>query len=251
MARTRLLNVLVRTVPALVAGALAVGVVGGCGRRGPAEKALAKAADRYADLDAFSERTAITRTVSGPDGEQRTSSQTEFYFRRPNRVFYQMTGEETVVMACDGERLTVYSSDQGGYITQEAPADLAALVREQDAGAVGANELMLLAGSDPLEALADVVPVEDASGDGEEFAVVRGDVKEIEERGAEEPATAAQTLWIGREDSLIHRTVLEVQRGGATLRIEEVMEELTANPDLPDSRFQYEPPSGARDLMEE
>ena len=154
-----------------------------------------------------------------------------------------------MVMACDGERLIVYSSERGGYVEQEAPEDLADLIGEQETGTVGLSELTLLAGRSPDESLADAGMGEDAVLNGRECRVVKGTVKAVEESGTEEPATATQTLWIGKDDKLIHKSVVEIKRGEATLRIEEVMEELALDPILAEGRFEYEPPKGARDLV--
>jgi outer membrane lipoprotein-sorting protein len=261
MARTGFLGLLVRMLLPLVVVALAAGALGGCGKRLPekgvrpgasAEDILTGAADYYASLRSFSERTTITETVSGPDGEEVTTRHTDLDFVSPNLLLYKITGEEEMVLACDGERLTVYSSARNGYVRQDAPEDLAALLREQETGTIGLSELMLLAGADPHETLINLTAAEDASVDGVACAVVSGEVKQIEERGADEPAAAMQRLWIGREDSLIHKTVLEVQRGKAKLRIEEVMDELSAHQDPPDvARISYDPPEGARNLVEE
>ncbi len=241
-----------RGLMAVIAGAL-VATLGGCGEKGPgatpAGRVLEQVADTYAAATSFSERTRITKTVSGADGEEASSYRTELYFQRPNRVFYEITGEGTMVIACDGERLIVYSSERGGYAEQEAPEDLAALLREQETGIVGLSELALLAGSSPHESLADAALGEDATLDGRECRVVTGSVQGMEERGAEEPATASQTLWIGKDDNLIHKSVVEIKRGEATLRIEEVMEELALDPILAEDRFEYEPPKGAIDLV--
>lgn len=236
-----------RGLMAVIAGAL-VATLGGCGGMA-AGRLLDQAAEAYAAADAFSERTTITETIASADGEEASSYQTELYFQRPNRVFYEITGEETMVIACDGERLIVYSSERGGYAEQEAPEELAALLGEQETGIVGLSELALLAGGSPDESLADAALGEDATLDGRECRVVKGTVKAVEESGTEEPATATQTLWIGKDDKLIHKSVVEIKRGEATLRIEEMMEELALDPTLAEDRFEYEPPKGARDLV--
>ena len=232
----------------------------GCGRKAkeserkrstptsPAEEALVDLADRYADLDSFSERTQVTKTVSDAEGQETTVSQTEFDFRRPNRIFYQMTGDDTTVVACNGTRLIVYSSAQGGYAEDDPPANLAAFVRNHHADVLGLDELLLLAGSDPLETLSDVTIAEGEPIGGQPMQVIQGTVKQVAERGAGEPATATQSLYVGETDGLLYKVVTEIGRGEASLRTEEVFEQPTADPTIPDDRFDYQPPADAQNL---
>jgi len=251
-----------RLVPGLAATALVLALAG-CGGKAkeperkrsaptsPAEEALVAVADRYADLDSFSERTQITKTVSDAEGQETTVSQTELYFRRPNRIFYQMTGDETTVVACDGTRLIVYSSARGGYVEDDPPENLATFVRDHHADAMGLDELLLLAGSDPLEALDDVVAAEGEFPADQPMRVLQGTVKQIAQDESAEAATATQSLYVGAKDGLLHKVVTEIKRGQAVLRIEEAMEGPAANPTIADARFDYQPPADAENLIPE
>ncbi len=250
---------LTRLVSGLAATALMV-VVAGCAKKAheaerkrsaaasPAEEALVSVADRYADLNSFSERTQITKTVSDAEGQETTVYQTELSFRRPNRIFYEMTGDDTTVIACDGKRLIVYSSAQGGYVEDDPPENLAAFVRDHHADAVGLDELLLLAGSDPLEALDDVAIAEGESFADQPVQVLRGTVKQIAQDESAETVSATQSLYVGAEDGLVHRVVTEIERGEAVLRTEEAMEGPAADPTLPDDRFKYQLPADAENL---
>ncbi len=253
---------LTRFVSGLAVAALIIVVVG-CARKAheaerkrsapasPAEEALVSLADRYADLNSFSERTRITKTVSDAQGGETAVYETEFFFRRPNRIFYQMTGDDTTVIACDGERLIVYSSAQGGYVEDDPPENLAAFVRDHHADAIGLDELLLLAGSDPLEALDDVAIAEGDSLADQPVQVLRGTVKQIAQGESAEPVSATQSLYVGAEDDLVHKAVTEIKRGQAVLRTEEVMEGPAADPTIPDDRFEYQPPADAENLTPE
>ncbi len=250
---------LIRFVSGFAATALIV-VAAGCAKKAheaerkrsapasPAEEALVSLADRYADLNSFSERTRISETVSDAEGQETTVYDTEFSFRRPNRIFYQMTGDDTTVIACDGERLIVYSSARGGYVEDDPPGNLAAFVRDHHADAIGLDELLLLAGSDPLEALDDVAISEGESLADKPVRVLRGAVRQIAQEGSAEAVSATQSLYVGVEDGLLHKVVAEIKRGEAVLRTEEVMEGPAANPTIPDDRFQYQPPADAKNL---
>ncbi len=250
----------------LVAGlgvAVLVLALAGCGRKAtvpererstptsPAEEALVTLAERYADLDSFSERTQITKTISDAEGEETTVYQTEFFFRRPNRIFYQMTGDDTTVIACDGKRLIVYSSAQGGYVEDDPPENLAAFVRDHHADAMGLDELLLLAGSDPLGVLDDVAVAEGESLADQPMQVLQGTVRQIAQDESAEALAATQSLYVGETDGLIHKVVTEIKRGEASLRTEEVMEEPTADPTIPADRFEYQPPEEAENLTPE
>jgi outer membrane lipoprotein-sorting protein len=214
----------------------------------PAEEALVSVADRYADLDSFSERTQITKTVADAEGQETTVHQTELSLRRPNRIFYQMTGEDTTVIACNGERLIVYSSAQGGYVEDDPPENLNALVRDHHADAIGVDELLLLAGSDPLEALDNVAAAEGDAIGGQPMQLLQGTIKQVAQDESAEGPTATQFLYVGSEDGLVHKVVTQIKRGEAVLRTEEVMEGPAANPTIPDGRFEYQPPADAENL---
>ncbi len=113
---------------------------------------------------------------------------------------------------------------------------------------MGLDEFLLLAGSDPLEALGDV-----AIADGEPIAdqpmqVLQGTVKRIAQDESAEGVAATQSLYVGDKDGLIHKVVTEIKRGGASLRTEEVFEQPTADPTIPDDRFDYQPPADAENL---
>ena len=249
-------------VAGLVAAALMLALAG-CGRKAkesertrstptsPAEEALVTLADRYADLDSFSERTRITKTVSDAEGQETTVSQTEFSFRRPNRIFYQMTGDDTTVIACNGKRLIVYSSAQGGYVEDDPPENLAAFLRDHRPDAMGLDEFLLLAGSDPLEALDDVAVAEGDPIDDQPMQVIQGTVKQVAQDESAEGVTATQFLHVGEEDGLVHRVFTEIERGDASLRTVEVFEQLAADPTIPDDRFDYQPPEDAENLTPE
>jgi len=214
----------------------------------PAEQALVVLADRYADMKAFSERTRITETISDGETQDTAVSETEFLFRRPNRIFYQMKGDDTTVIACNGERLIVYSSAQGGYVEQDPPQDFAAFVRDHHTEGVGLDELLLLAGNDPLAALEDVSLEQGEPLGGQPMQVLKATVQQLAERASGAPATSTQSLWVGKNDGLLHKTVTEIKRGEATLRVEEVITESAADPSLSDDRFEYQPPAGAENL---
>jgi len=251
---------LTRLVAILAAAALML-TLAGCGRKAkeserkrstpasPAEEALVTLADRYADLDSFSERTQITKTVSDAEGQETTVYQTELYFRRPNHIFYQLTGDDTAVIACNGSRLIVYSSLEGGYVEDDPPESLAALVRDHHTETVGVDELLLLAGSDPLEVLADVTAAEGEAIANQPVQVLRGTVKQIAQDGSAEAVTATQSLYIGENDGLLHKIVTEIKRGEAVLRTEETVEGPAADPTIPDDRFEYTPPAQADSLI--
>lgn len=253
---------LTRLVAILAAAGLMLALVG-CGRKAkapertrstptsPAEEALVALADRYADLASFSERTQITKTVSDAEGQETTVSQTELSFRRPNRIFYQMTGDDTTVIACNGTRLIVYSSAQGGYVEDEAPESLAAFVRDHHTDVMGLDEFLLLAGSDPLEALGDVAVAEGEPIDDQPMQVIQGTVKQVAGDESAEGVAATQFLHVGGKDGLIHKVVTEIKRGDASLRTEEVFEQLAADPTIPDDRFDYQPPADAKNLTPE
>lgn len=249
-------------VAGLVAAALML-TLAGCGRKAqtpertrstptsPAEEALVTLADRYADLASFSERTRITKTVSDAEGQETTVSQTELYFRRPNRIFYQNTGDDTTVVACNGKRLIVYSSAQGGYVEADPPDNLAASARDHRPNPIGLDEFVLLAGSDPLEALSDVSVAEGEAIADQPMRVIQGTVKQIAGDESAEGVTATQSIHVGGKDGLIHTVVTEIKRGDASLRTEEVFEQLAADPTIPDDRFEYQPPEDAENLTPE
>lgn len=249
-----------RAVMGFIVGALAVGSLVGCGREkeprrraptSPAEEFLVEVAGRYAGLESFAEETAITKTVSTAEGEERTSYRTELSFRAPNHLLYRLENGDASVIACDGQRVIAYSSERGGYVEEEAPEELAALVRDHHTDAVGIDELLLLADADPLEILTDVSLSEGESISGQAMRVLKGNLREMGEEAAEDRAAGRQTLWIGADDGLVHKMVLEITRGGAELRVEEVMEEVAPNPSLSDEVFEYQPPARARDLAQE
>jgi outer membrane lipoprotein-sorting protein len=253
---------LTRLVAILAAAGLMLSLAG-CGRKAkeperrrstptsPAEEALVDLADRYADLDSFSERTRITKTVSDAEGQETTVSQTELSFRRPNRIFYQMTGDDTTVIACNGKRLIVYSSAQGGYVEDDPPENLTAFLRDHRPDAMGLDEFLLLAGSDPLEALDDVAVAEGDPIDDQPVQVLQGTVKRIAQDESAEGVAATQSLYVGEEDGLVHKIVTEIERGEASLRTEEVFEQPAADPTIPDDRFDYQPPADAENLTPE
>lgn len=261
MGSRRLAGSLTRLLAALAAAALALALFG-CARQArrperrhstptsPAEQALVDLADRYADLDSFSERTRITRTVSSADGDEVATYQTQLFFSRPNRILYRSANDDTTVIACNGRRLIVYSSAENGYVERDPPEDLAAFVRDHRAETIGVDELLLLAGGDPLAALEKATITENQSLNDRPVRVIEAGLKELGQRGAEEPAAGAQSFWIG-EDGLIHRAALKVERGGAALRVEEVMEDLAPNPALSDDLFDYQPPKEAKNLTPE
>ena len=248
---------------ALLAVAGLVLALAGCGRKAapererstpssPAEQALVDLADRYADLDSFSARTQITETVSDAEGQETTTSQTEFYFRRPNRIFYEMTvaGASTIVIACNGKRLVVYHPAQRGYVEEDPPDSLAAFIRDYQTDRVGLDEFLLLSGGDPLEALADVSVADGEPIGDQPVQIIKGTAKQIAERGAGDPATATQSLYVGETDGLLHKVVTEIKRGEASLRTEEVFEQPAADPTIPDDRFDYQPPADADNLTQ-
>ncbi len=248
-----------RMLIALSAAAFAAALSAGCGGKpeagrptrraptSPAEKALLDLSDRYADLDSFSERTRITRTVSSADGEEVATYQTQFFFRRPNRILYRIANDDTTVIVCDGRRLTVYSSADNGYVEHDPPEDLAAFVRDHHTDAIGLDEVLLLAGADPFEPLEDVTMSEGESLDDRPMRVIKAGLRQLAERGSDEPAAGTQSLWFG-DDNLIHKAVLDIQRGEVALHIEELMKELAPDPSLPDDLFDYHPPKGTKDL---
>ncbi|MDH4179047.1 MAG: DUF2092 domain-containing protein [Armatimonadota bacterium] len=252
-----------RVLIGIIIGAFAFALFGGCAEKAEkakptrtkptsrAEQTLVDLADRYAELDSFSERTRITRTVSSPDGDEAATYHTEFSFRRPNHILYQFANQDTNVIACNGQRLIVYSSADGGYVEQEPPESLAAFLRDHHADSIGVDELLLLAGGDPLEALDNVTLAEGESLDNKPMQVITANVKQLAERGSDEPATGTQSLWVGEDDGLLYKTVLEITRGQAMLRIEEVMEAPVADPDLSDGLFEYQPPEGAKNLTQQ
>ncbi len=253
---------LTRLVAGLAVAALVLALAG-CGQKAtepererstpasPAEEALVTLADRYADLDSFSERTQITKTVSDAEGQETTVYQTELFFRRPNRIFYQMTGDDTIVIACNGNRLIVYSSAQGGYVEDDPPENLAAFVRDHHADAMGLDELLLLAGSDPLGALDDVAVAEGEALADQPMQVLQGTVRQIAQDESAEAPAGTQSLYVGETDGLIHKVVTEIRRGEASLRTEEVMKEPAADPTIPADRFEYQPPEDAENLTPE
>ncbi len=248
----------IRGAAALTIAALAAALFCGCAREprepkrraptSPAEKALVDLADSCSSLETFSEETRITKTVSGPDGEETAISDTKLLLKKPNRILYRIAGEDTTVIACDGEHLTVYSSADGGYVTQDAPEDLDAFVRDYHTEAVGLDELLLIAGADPLDVLENLTIQDGGSLDNQPMQVIRGTVANFTEQADDEPATATQSLWVGREDGLLHKSVTDVARGEASLRVEETMVDLSAAPGLSDAVFDYQPPRGAKNL---
>ena len=162
-----------------------------------------------------------------------------------------MTGDDTTVIACNGTRLIVYSSAQGGYVEDDPPENLAAFARYHHADAIGLDEFLLLAGSDPLGALDDVAVAEGEAIVDQPIQVLQGTIKQIAQDESAEAPTAIQSLYVGEKDGLIHKVVTEIKRGEASLRTEEVMEEPAADPTIPDDRFEYQPPEDAENLTPE
>jgi outer membrane lipoprotein-sorting protein len=236
------------------------GLLSGCGEQvatkpppsgSPGEQLLAEVAERYANLESFSEHTRITKTLSDAAGEETSSSRTELHFRKPNQIFYRLTGDRSAVIACDGNSLIVQSSEEGGYVEQDPPENLADLIQHQAIDTIGVNELILLAGGDPADQLSDVSLEEDDSLNGKPMHVLKGTVREIAEQEDEEVTVAEQRIWVGVEDGLIHKFVLDIARGGRKLYFEEVMDNLAANPTLSDDLFTYQPPKGTRNILAE
>jgi outer membrane lipoprotein-sorting protein len=232
---------------------LAVGVAaaigdGGCGPK-PAPKddaravaLLRKTAAAYARLDSFSEQTTIRVGIGGAGETTTKTTRSQFLFRRPDRIYYETSGAVSRLLVSNGKRLVDYSPGSKAYRFAPAPPNLAAFLREFESP--GVSELALLAG-EPWEPFFTGLTVGKTERmEGATVQSVSGRIAGVLATGAG-GVDARQTLWLEVKTGLIRRSRVSVRRGEQTTSWEETMQEVAANPDLPDARFAWTPPPGA------
>lgn len=233
--------ILVLVIAALGAGCARKHRTGGSAE---AEKLLGKVAATYQGLHSFSERTTI-RTQGTSSGDTVSSvAETHFYYRQPNMIYYEATGQTPLVWVCDGKRLITYAPKTKSYRQTDAPPSLASFFRMVRFDNPGLNELALLAGRQPDDVLTDIRLGEDARIEGAATRSASGDIVSLT-RADKEKVEARQTLWIDAKTHMIRRNLVVVKRGDETTRWDETMREVRINPDLSDDEFKWTPPPGA------
>jgi outer membrane lipoprotein-sorting protein len=223
----------------------------GCGRVRSAresrevKKLLTKAAAAYAGLNSFSEETTI-RALNTRSGERSTRViETRFSYRQPNLIYYQNEGDRVLVWVSDGKRIVLYRPDTEMYREDAAPANVGAFFRRVPFDVPGVNELALLAGGQWEDVLINLELGEVERVEGVRTRSISGDIASF--TGTDEDETEArQTLWIDTKTYLIRRNRVVIQRHDESIRWEETMHRVEANPDLPDERFQWSPPPEAK-----
>jgi len=223
----------------------------GCGRVHSARKSreakelLTKAAAAYAGLNSFSEETTIRARSIYSDQTVEKVTKTRFWFREPNLFYYEKKGDQSLVWACDGKRVIAYYPDSNMYRHGSAPPDLAEFFRTVLFDVDGLSELALLAGGQREDVLTDLQLGDVERVEGVRTRSISGDIASL--TGSDEDETEArQTLWIDTKTHLIRRNRVVIQRHDESMRWEETMHRVEANPDLPDERFQWSPPPEAK-----
>lgn len=233
------------------------------------------------------QETSLVRVVlsNGAQFEQTGTTR----FERPNMVFEQsvdpVTG--TLVVACDGRTVTVYSGKEDAYTRRTAPANLAGVMEASSratqavTGAATTQVLsplsLALANGMPREAKSfrtagsatvngrKVVVVSAPADPAWLHAFVAASILASTEQGTASIHTLPSqvVLWIdpATDELLKSRALLAwdltVRSGAAQhstamkLVFEATHNGIQLNPDLPASGFQYRPPAGSREIFQE
>lgn len=223
----------------------------GCGRLHSARESreakelLKRAAAAYRTLRSFSEETTVrVRSTYGDEVFTRVT-RTSFSCRQPNRIYYENKGDRALVWVSDGKRIVLYRPDTKMYREETAPPDLAAFFRKVPFDVPGLNELALLAGGQWEGVLTDLRLGKVERVEKARTRMVSGNIASLVGTG-ENKTEARQTLWIDTKTYMIRRSRVLIRRDDESLRWEETMHKVEANPNLPDDRFEWSPPPGAK-----
>jgi peroxiredoxin/outer membrane lipoprotein-sorting protein len=189
----------------------------------------------------------------------------EWTFAQPDKIHYRSSGYRAVTVVSNGEQVHTVLPEALECIVSNAPATLTELpsLYYARSAVVGVTELKLLEGADPAALLEDIrLEPKDEKVAGVRCHVLTGELPESELRNIE-GRRGRQRLWIGWDDSLIHQSLVQVQRvteqdlivGLPTARTEEIQQtdtlrvevtEVTPNVALKDDAFDYTSPPGYR-----
>lgn len=214
-----------------------------------ATQVLDKVYQRYAAIKDYQDTFTLGRQFGG--GAVALTG--EMAFRRPDRLALTTTAQRKVQLVIDGKSRWLYDGGLNQY-TRESLAGESGWAALSLAGAdlgLGISDAantvhLLLAGQPVTDVLVRPERGEDQTMDGMSMYVIKlGRPKESWF------TVGSFELWVGKEDSLVHRMVTRAWTGGVTgrsLEIDEIHKDIKVDQGLGDEVFSFVPPPGAKEV---